>query len=149
MKKISRPTTAIAVCAVAVFICSSCISDTQGDRFYKTQWKSDEMPLGPFDINSLTLEFLSNGSVSISLSHEDSTTNTFGTYDADELNAVFHNLSVTIQDHEITFIEAHSSGSGSSNTLFLLWRIEDSVYPFTTALHRFPPYDQSLPKGME
>ena len=46
-------------------------------------------------------------------------------------------LTISLQGREITFIEAHRN----DDTLFLLWRVEDSVYPFTTAMHRLSSYD--------
>ena len=50
---------ALAICAAAAFIFTSCIFDAPGDRFYRTLWRSSEVPLGPFSVDKLTLEFLS------------------------------------------------------------------------------------------
>ena len=137
-----------------IFLFTSCIYDASGDKFYRTLWHSEEIPLGPFDVSSLTLEFLCNDGISIKTSYspdtepyaEDERSITskpdisatpdirtiYGRYEPDGTTAVLENLQITLDDIDITFIEAHRSG----DTLFLLWRIEDSLYPFTTALHR-------------
>lgn len=46
--------------------------------------------------------------------------------------AVFHDLTMDLQGLTITFVDAQLSGE----TLFLRWIVENSVYPFTTAMHR-------------
>lgn len=131
-------------------LATSCIYDSPaGDDLYRTLWKSDEVPLGPFDVSSLTLEFLCNGGVSVSL---DNGLKIYGTYYADGSNATLHNLAAHFgsdwaltsesdsedgSDITITFIEAHRSG----DTLFLLWRVQNAIYPFTTALHRLSEYE--------
>ncbi len=132
---------ALAICAAAAFIFTSCIFDAPGDRFYRTLWRSSEVPLGPFSVDKLTLEFLCGQSISIEA--EDTTsgipvkTVRYGTYENDGETAVLEGLSITLQGREITFMEAHRN----DDTLFLLWRVEDSVYPFTTAMHRLSSYD--------
>lgn len=132
---------ALAICAAAAFIFTSCIFDAPGDRFYRTLWRSSEVPLGPFSVDKLTLEFLCGQSISIEA--EDTTsgipvkTVRYGTYEHDGETAVLEGLTISLQGREITFIEAHRN----DDTLFLLWRVEDSVYPFTTAMHRLSSYD--------
>ena len=132
---------ALAICAAAAFIFTSCIFDAPGDRFYRTLWRSSEVPLGPFSVDKLTLEFLCGQSISIEA--EDTTsgipvkTVRYGTYENDGETAVLEGLSIALQGREITFTEAHRN----DDTLFLLWRVEDSVYPFTTAMHRLSSYD--------
>lgn len=132
---------ALAICAAAAFIFTSCIFDAPGDRFYRTLWRSSEVPLGPFSVDKLTLEFLCGQSISIEA--EDTTsgipvkTVRYGTYENDGETAVLKGLSIALQGSEITFMEAHRN----DDTLFLLWRVEDSVYPFTTAMHRLSSYD--------
>ncbi len=132
---------ALAICAAAAFIFTSCIFDAPGDRFYRTLWRSSEVPLGPFSVDKLTLEFLCGQSISIEA--EDTTsgipvkTVRYGTYENDGETAVLEGLSITLQGREITFMEAHRN----DDILFLLWRVEDSVYPFTTAMHRLSSYD--------
>ena len=131
---------------------TSCIFDSpQGDDFYRTLWESDEVPLGPFKVSTMTLEFLCNDGVSICL---DDDLVVFGTYESDSGTATFANLEVLFEndgnlkdagkgvagqnlDITVTFIEAHRNG----NTLFLLWRVQNAVYPFTTALHRVTEQD--------
>lgn len=132
---------ALAICAAAAFIFTSCIFDAPGDRFYRTLWRSSEVPLGPFSVDKLTLEFLCGQSISIEA--EDTTsgipvkTVRYGTYENDGETAVLEGLTISLQGREITFMEAHRN----DDTLFLLWRVEDSVYPFTTAMHRLSSYD--------
>ena len=55
-----------------------------------------------------------------------------GEYFDDGQTAVLQGLLTTVRTLDVTFIEAHLSGE----TLFLLWRVENAVYPFTTALRR-------------
>lgn len=132
---------ALAICAAAAFIFTSCIFDAPGDRFYRTLWRSSEVPLGPFSVDKLTLEFLCGQSISIEA--EDTTsgipvkTVRYGTYENDGETAVLEGLTISLQGSEITFMEAHRN----DDTLFLIWRVEDSVYPFTTAMHRLSSYD--------
>ena len=115
---------------VAALIGTSCIFDGCNDEFDKTLWMSDEVPLGPFEIDKLTLEFL--GDKSISLKTEVDTIFAYGTYDSNEHVAIFSGLTVDIEGRLITFVDAQLSGE----TLFLRWRIENSIYPFTTAMHQ-------------
>ena len=131
-----------AVAATVLF--SSCIFETGRDRFFQTEWYSEEVPLGPFDVSTLTLEFLCDGVVTINTTgikpQADSAQivdipdnhSLTGKYHPDDDSAVLEGLSATFGTHTITFIEANRNG----DIVFLLWRIEDSVYPFTTALRR-------------
>ena len=74
----------------AAMASTSCIYDApRGDDFYRTLWKSDEVPLEQFDVNSLTLEFLCNDGVSIRLNKG---ITIFGTYQYDRSKATFTNL---------------------------------------------------------
>ncbi len=115
----------------AVFSFTSCIFEpSPADKFYGSIWESTEVPLGPFPVKRLTLEFQCGNSISINTDIR--TCNSYGTYDHNGYTAVFHNLNMESEGRLITFIDAQLSGS----TLFLRWRIENSVYPFTTAMHR-------------
>lgn len=148
--------------ASAYLMASSCIYDKPpGDEFYRTLWKSDEVPLGPFDASELTLEFLCGEKATIttvSASRQSSGPSAWGSYGHDGQTAVFSGLSLTYdstgirtgleglgigEDTDgyttITFLEAHRDGE----TLFLLWRVENMVYPFTTALHRLSAYEHT------
>jgi len=74
----------------AAMASTSCIYDApRGDDFYRTLWKSDEVPLEQFGVNSLTLEFLCNDGVSIRLNKG---ITIFGTYQYDRSKATFTNL---------------------------------------------------------
>ncbi len=126
------------ICGLYILIfwtASSCIFDAPDDRFYRTIWKSDESPLGPFPIQELTLEFLCGQSICLKTDANSRTC--YGSYESDDHTAIFHDLTLSLKDYTITFIDANWSGK----TLFLRWRIEDSVYPFTTAMHRLSAYE--------
>ena len=123
---------AIIPVMASALIYTSCVIDAPGDKFYKTLWESDEVPLGPFPVEELAIEFLSENGIILTL--DNGTVVCHGPYDSNDITAIFHNLSLRIQGRTITFIDAQLSGS----VLFLRWRIEDSVYPFTTALHQPP-----------
>lgn len=135
MKTSANKVTAVVLGAMAVFCFSSCIFDGAGDKFYRTLWESSEVPLGPFEVELLTLEFLCGESISIKMDRAGRTI--YGTYETDGETAVFSNLSLEIENFTVTFIDASRSGE----TLFLRWRIENSVYPFTTAMHRLSSYN--------
>lgn len=135
---LSTVTALLASLLASGILTTSCIYDSpRGDEFYRTLWKSDEIPLGPFDVNSLTLEFLCNEGVCVKTTGESHTI--YGTYAFDGLTAIFKNLTLypDSNDVAITFIEAHRNG----DTLFLLWRVEGMFYPYTTALHRLSTYE--------
>lgn len=134
MKRLIYPLTAAILWIAAVFCFSSCIFDAPGDKFYRTLWESTDVPLGPFAANELTLEFLCGNSIKISTDARAGAS--FGTYASNDQTAVFHDLTLEFNGYLVTFIDAQLSG----DTLFLRWRIEDSVYPFTTAMHRLSAY---------
>ena len=104
------------------------------------------MPLGPFEVSGLIMEFQGDGRVTVRLEMDEGAVEVLGgcvtlsgEYSVDGETAVLHGLNVTlgatiesvVESLDVTFIEAHLSGK----TLFLLWRVENAVYPFTTALH--------------
>lgn len=134
-----------ASCAIALAfsstgtLASSCIFEEPSyDEFCKTLWKSNEVPLGPFDVSSLSLEFYCGSNVSVSTTalagrsiESNAASTVFGTYEYDGTTAVLSGLSIGIEDHTVTFIEAHLS----QDVLFLLWRVDDIYYPFTTPLY--------------
>ena len=135
MKRLANTSTAVALWTMAVFCLESCIFDAPGDKFYRTLWECTEVPLGPFDVNELTLEFLCGNA--ISLKTDTSPGIIYGTYDSDGETAIFHDLVVELQGLTVTFIDAQLSGS----ILFLRWRVENSIYPFTTPMHRQSTYN--------
>lgn len=141
MKRTIFSRLAILPIMAAALALTSCIYDsTPGDEFYRTLWKSDEAPLGPFDASQLTLEFLCGEGVSVrttSASRQSAGPSAFGTYSFDGPTAVLNNLKIEYSDGTITFLEAHRNG----DTLFLLWRIESMLYPFTTAMRRLSEYE--------
>ena len=139
----------------AAIISTSCIFEKPpGDDFYRTMWKSDEIPLGPFEAKTLILEFLCYEAVRIQI---DDGPDLYGTYAPDGATTVLNNLRAYFSPADghiltgddtingttgegsitVTFIEAHRNGE----TLFLLWRVEDAVYPFTTTLYRLTDYE--------
>ena len=136
MKRITNKPAAVALGVMAVFGLSSCIFDNDlNDRFYRTLWECTEVPLGPFQVDELELEFMCNGTVR--LQSDALPAPIYGTYETDGQNAIFQNLMIEIEGYTVTFIDASVSG----DTLFLRWRIENSVYPFTTPMHRLTSYN--------
>ena len=136
MKRKRQTHAAVALGVIAVFGHSSCIYESDpDDRFYRTLWECDEVPLGPFQADELVLEFMCDGSVRLQCDAFDGST--YGTYETDGQNAFFQNLVMEIEGYEVTFVDASVSG----DTLFLRWRIENSVYPFTTPMHRLTSYN--------
>ena len=96
-------------------------------------WNSSEVPLGPVDVEELTLEFLCGNKVTIK--NEEDIIIAYGSYDPNGCTAVFTDVTTIIDDTSITFVEAHLN----DDVLFLLWRPDDMLYPFTTALTRKVP----------
>ena len=138
--------TAVALGVMAVFGLNSCIFDNDiNDRFYRTLWECTEVPLGPFQADELELEFMCGGTVR--LQSDALPSPIYGTYETDGENAFFQNLTIEIEGHTVTFIDASVSWRGSGqdsgygDTLFLRWRIENSVYPFTTPMHLLTSYN--------
>ena len=151
---------ALMACLVSV---NSCVIGSCRDSFSESMWCSDNVPLGPFGVSELRLEFMRDGQMVARLrwDGEDEATEwngdsgevirlvdgseevtLHGRYCADGSTAVLQGLSVSFGVNgpgaskasdglDVTFVEAHLSGK----TLFLLWRIQDTLYPFTTALH--------------
>ena len=130
MKRINFSCLATLPIVAAALTGTSCIFEAPGDEFYRTLWISDEVPLGPFEVDELTLEFLCENYVS--LKTDSNTIVNYGTYDSNEQTALFHGLTMDMEGLTITFVDAQLS----DDTLFLRWRVENSVYPFTTAMRR-------------
>jgi hypothetical protein len=130
MKRIDFSCLATLPIVAAALTGTSCIFEVPGDEFYRTLWTCYEVPLGPFEVEELTLEFLCENCISLKTGN--STIISYGTYDSNEQTAIFHDLTMDMQGLTITFVDAQLSGK----TLFLRWRVENSVYPFTTAMHR-------------
>ena len=120
---------------MAVFGLESCVFDDPFDKFCQTQWESTEVPLGPFEVNELTLTFLCGNAISIKA--DTSPVTAYGTYETDGETAIFHNLEFEIKGLTVTFVDAIWTGQ----TLFLRWRIENSIYPFTTSMHLLSSYN--------
>ena len=140
----------LSLCCITLIVLStavnSCVLDGYDDSFSGTSWRSDEVPLGPFEVSGLILEFQGDGRVTVCLEMDEGAVEVLGgcvtlsgEFSVDGETAVLHDLNVTlgatiesvVESLDVTFIEAHLSGK----TLFLLWRVENAVYPFTTALH--------------
>ena len=132
----AKKLTAVALWVMAVFGMNSCIFESGlNDRFCRTLWECTEVPLGPFQADELELEFMCGGTVR--LQSDALPAPIYGTFETDGENAFFQNLTIEIEGHTVTFIDASVSG----DTLFLRWRIENSVYPFTTPMHRLTSYN--------
>ena len=130
MKRLITNHAAIAICAMAAFFLTSCIYDSAGDKFYRTLWEADDVPLDPLPVNGLTLEFLCGNSICISTDTRADAA--FGTYACNDQTAVFQDLTLDSDGVLITFIDAQRSG----DTLYLRWCTEGSPEPSTTAMHR-------------
>lgn len=119
---------------ISLTVFSSCIFEAPGDNFYRTLWSSSRVPLGPLYADALTLEFLCGERVTIKdscgiiIAH--------GTYSPDGNVAALEEVTAVINEVTIYFVEAHRN----SDTLFLLWRPEGMMYPFTTAMERRSSY---------
>ena len=130
MKKIHL----LGLAVLFVFGANSCIFEAPGDRFYRTLWNSSQVPLGPLDIEELTLEFLCGERVTIKdgcgiiIAH--------GTYSPDGNIAALEEVTAVINEVTICFEQAHRSG----DTLFLLWRPEGMMHTITTAKERRSSY---------
>ena len=162
MKRLITKHAAIAICAVAAFLLTSCIYDSAGDKFYRTLWESAEMPVNVLGEASdadgtepetaqvesswregLTIEFLCGQS--ISLKSSGSPLIHFGTYESNHFTANFHGLTLKTDWQTITFIDATREG----DTLYLRWcaipdgqNIASSTAPdlHTITLHRLSAY---------
>lgn len=148
----------------AVLALTSCIYDRPpGDNFYRTLWKADDGTPGLFDSSGLTLEFLCNDGVSISLGDGPAI---YGTYSPDGSVSVLNNLSVSLRptaDPEdgvaesagaayddvasgtavakaihVTFIEARRL---SEDALLLIWETAGYSNTSTTAMRRLSEYE--------
>lgn len=119
---------------IAATLCNTmCVYiEEEAEQLTGTLWRSDEVPLGPLGVTVMTLEFFSNGDVELNLEMEETQEKVIGHYDQDGVTATFSDVKSTIKQVNITFIEAHLN---ANHTLFLLWCVEDILYPFTTALH--------------
>ena len=134
----------IATCIIA----SYCIyeSSTEEDELFLSSWKSDEVPLGPLDVSSLTMEFLKDNNVSIlttsKMENEGCTEKCqiHGKYSLKGAKVIFHKLYLHLDEYEVSFLEAERSGE----FIFLTWCINTTPYPFTTALHRISENENKL-----
>ncbi len=148
----------------AALALSSCIYDRPpGDDFYRTLWKADDTTHGPFDASGLTLEFLCNDGVSISLGDGPTI---YGTYSPDGSVSVLNDLTVSLRSAaapedgfaesagaayddvasgtavakaiHVTFIEAHRL---SEDSLLLIWETAGYSNTSTTAMRRLSEYE--------
>ena len=125
----------ISLAAALSLSLNSCIYEAPGDKFYRTLWNTTRLSPGTSGSESLTLEFLCGGQVTIRdgsgiiIAH--------GTYTPDGSIATFDEMSAVINEITVTFLEAHRNG----DTLFLLWIPEGQQYPSTTAMERRSSYD--------
>ena len=101
------------------------------DVYKNSIWTSTDRPLGPFDVEELTLRFEDGGTVVIVI---DDKLVLRGEYQDDGSVATLTGLQTVLEGITVTFIEIHMSGG--DETLFLLWQVQRVFDPFTTALHR-------------
>ena len=100
------------------------------DYYSRSSWTSTDRPLGPFEVEELTLIFEDEGNVMLIL---DDSTVLHGEYDYDGTTATLTGLQTEIENITVTFIELHMNGD---DTVFLLWQVQKILNPFSTALHR-------------
>ena len=100
------------------------------DYYSRSSWTSTDRPLGPFEVEELTLIFEDEGNVMLIL---DDSTVLHGEYDHDGTTATLTGLQTEIENITVTFIELHMNGD---DTVFLLWQVQKILNPFSTALHR-------------
>lgn len=109
------------------------------DVFDETAWESDLVPLGPLEVSRLIVSFGGSGEVAVRLDFSPSSARGLssdiieGHYEHNGSTAVLHGLNISVQDYSITFIEADYN---NDDVIFLLWQVEDILYPFTTSLYR-------------
>ena len=123
----------MVVVLAGCWVCTTmCVYTFPGeDVFEKTCWESDEVPLGPMEVDKLTIEFDRHGAVVISA--DEIRTKGHYDYNDNDATAVLSQMRIRVDGLDVTFIEADFS---NENLVFLLWRVEDILYPFTTPLHR-------------
>lgn len=118
--------------AGTIVCCSSCVIEEGRDLFRDTSWESTEHPLGPLDVDTLTVEFLTNGTIILNTTSKTASTSLSDTYLHDDCTAVLNGLTLNVEGIDITFVEMHYG----KDVAFILWRPEDVLKPFTTALYR-------------
>lgn len=130
MRRITRSHLAGAIPFLATAcMFGSCTIDPLRDEFNKTIWTATEVPLGPLSLEIINIEFTEDQAI---LSDGEGNVIAEGCYDNDGRCAIFRGMSTVIDGIAVTFVEAHLS----NGILFLLWRPEDILYPFTTAMKR-------------
>ena len=145
-----------AGCLMVTSFCSTmCMYTLPGeDVFTGTVWECDEVPLGPIDVQTLSLHFGKGGDWEIQMTLDEQIgdsssagvsrdTSDFGChgmvltvsghYLHNNAIAVFQNDAVVVDGRVVSFVEADW---GDDQVLFLLWRVGDIMHPFTTALTR-------------
>jgi hypothetical protein len=109
------------------------------DVFDETVWESEQVPLGPQEISRIVVTFGNSGDVVIRMDYSPSSASGLsseileGRYEHNGFTALLQGLNINVQDYSITFIEADFS---NDDVIFLLWQVEDILYPFTTCLYR-------------
>lgn len=109
------------------------------DVFEKTAWESEQVPLGPLEVCRLVVNFGRGGEVTLRLDFSPSSPRGLsseildGHYEHNGTTAVMAGLGVTVQGYSIKFIEADYN---NDDIIFLLWQVEDILYPFTSVLYR-------------
>ena len=101
------------------------------DVYKNSIWTSTDRPLGPFDVEELTLRFEDGGTVVIVI---DDKLVLRGEYQDDGSVVTLNGMQTVFDGVSVTFIEVHMNGG--DDTVFLLWQVQRIFNPFTTALHR-------------
>ena len=101
------------------------------DVYKRSTWTSTDRPLGPLDVEELTLRFEDGGRASIII---DDILIVRGEYQDDGAVVTLNGMQTVFDGVSVTFIEVHMNGG--DDTVFLLWQVQRIFNPFTTALHR-------------
>ena len=101
------------------------------DVYKRSTWTSTDRPLGPLDVEELTLRFEDGGRASIII---DDVLIVRGEYQDDGAVVTLNGMQTVFDGVSVTFIEVHMNGG--DDTVFLLWQVQRIFNPFTTALHR-------------
>ena len=127
----------LVITAVCNTMCMYTLPDE--DVFDETVWESEQVPLGPLEISRIVVTFGNSGDVVIRMDYSPSSARGLsseileGHYEHNGSTALLQGLNINVQDYSITFIEADFS---NDDVIFLLWQVEDILYPFTTCLYR-------------
>lgn len=122
---------AMCVAFLVTFSSVSCIYENAGDPYYRTLWMSEDPEFGTFSI-----DFLCENMMAVKADKAEF--DDYGFYSTDGKSAFFDDLSITVGESTVVFVEAKRSG----DTLHLLWQSKSDDRTRTMTLKRLSSYDQ-------